>query len=80
MEDSLLDVLVHLFMTALLAAALCAASIMAAGGLALLIWAIARLVRGSAALARRIRAGYAARSGRTTAPPLRVFPRRLRRP
>ncbi len=80
MEDSLLDVLVHLFMTALLAAALCVASIVAAGGLALLIWLIARVVRGIAAFARWVRAAHARRTPRPSSPPVQLFPHRLRRP
>ncbi len=80
MEDSLLDLLVHLFMTALLAAALCVASIVAAGGLALLIWAVARVSRGIAAFARWVRAGYARRTRRPRVPHVQLFPHRLRRP
>lgn len=80
MEDSLLDVLANLVMTALLAAALCIASVVAAGGLALVIWAAVHAVRGITELARGTRAAYAGRERKPSALSVPVFPRRLRRP
>ncbi len=80
MEDSLLDVLVHLFMTALLAGALCVASVVTAGGLALLVWAVVRIARGISALSHRIRVSVGERERRPKNLPVPVSPRRLRRP
>ncbi len=83
MEDSLLDVLLHLSGAALLAAGLCAVSVVVAGALVFVLWLLARIVRGLVLLARAARAAYDGREPRAprehvlTLPGL---PHRLRRP
>lgn len=80
MEESLLDLALHLVLTALLAGALCVASIVAAGGLALAVWAIGRVGHGIGVLVRWARAAYAQRVPRTHSIAVPAFRHRLRRP
>ncbi|WP_210481332.1 hypothetical protein [Naasia sp. SYSU D00948] len=81
-----MDALFHLVMTALLAGALCVASVVVAGGLALTIWAVPRIARrlaGIVAWVQQIRAARANRTGPEREPRSLTLPalrHRLRRP
>jgi hypothetical protein len=79
-EEDLLEVLQHLVMAALLAGALCVASIVAAGTIVFLVWLMIRGVRGIVVLAHRARSAAVQRKERPRTHPVPVFPRRLRRP